>query len=108
MSLDSIVFKDKKMSDLLEEIYNNQKKKDKQINALINQLKDHVTDLGDATVVVPMIKDYLEVSVKNDDAIVKMVTIVQRMLNSQPGTSDFDLSFDELQSLIKEDPKKSK
>ena len=108
MSLDSIVFKNKKMSDLLEEIYNNQKKKDKQINALINQLKDHVTDLGDATVVVPMIKDYLEVSVKNDDAIVKMVTIVQRMLNSQPGTNDFDMSFDELQSLIKEDPKDSK
>lgn len=103
MGLDSIVFKDKKMSDLLEEIYNNQKKKDRQINALINQLKDHVNDLGDATVVVPMIKDYLEVSVKNDEAIVKMVTIVQRMLNSQPGTSEFDLSFDELQSLIKED-----
>lgn len=103
MGLDSIVFKDKKMSDLLEEIYNNQKKKDRQINALINQLKDHVNDLGDATVVVPMIKDYLEVSVKNDDAIVKMVTIVQRMLNSQPGTSEFDLSFDELQNLIKED-----
>lgn len=103
MGLDSIVFKDKKMSDLLEEIYNNQKKKDRQINALINQLKDHVNDLGDATVVVPMIKDYLEVSVKNDEAIVKMVTIVQRMLNSQPGTSEFDLSFDELQNLIKED-----
>lgn len=103
MGLDSIVFKDKKMSDLLEEIYNNQKKKDRQINALINQLKDHVNDLGDATVVVPMIKDYLEVSVKNDEAIVKMVTIVQRMLNSQPGTNEFDLSFDELQNLIKED-----
>lgn len=106
MGLDSIVFKDKKMSDLLEEIYNNQKKKDKQINSLINQLKDHVNDLGDATVVVPMIKDYLEVSVKNDDAIVKMVTIVQRMLNSQPGSSDFDMNFDELQKLIQEEPDK--
>ena len=57
MGLDSIVFKDKKMSDLLEEIYNNQKKKDKQINSLINQLKDNVNDLGDETVVVPMNKD---------------------------------------------------
>ena len=108
MGLDSIVFKDKKMSDLLEEIYNNQKKKDKQINSLINQLKDHVNDLGDATVVVPMIKDYLEVAVKNDDAIVKMVTIVQRMLNSQPGTKEFDMNFDELQKLIHDDEPKKK
>lgn len=103
MGLESIVFGNKKVSDLLEEIYNNQKKKDRQINALINQLKDHVNDLGDATVVVPMIKDYLEVSVKNDEAIVKMVTIVQRMLNSQPGSNEFDMNFDELQKLIQED-----
>ena len=49
MGLDTELFKGKKVSDVLEEIYTNSKKKDKQISALINQLKDHVNDLGDAT-----------------------------------------------------------
>mgnify|MGYP001110191123 FL=1 len=73
---------------------------------MINQLKDHVNDLGDATIVVPMIKEYLDVSVKNDDMLVRVATIIQRMLNSAPGKDDFDMSLEELQSLIQEDPKK--
>ena len=108
MGLDTELFKGKKVSDVLEEIYNNSKKKDKQITALINQLKEHVNDLGDATVVVPMIKEYLEVGVKNDDALIKMVNLVQRMTNSAPGSSDFDLSAEELQLLLQDETKDKK
>ena len=39
MSLDKIVFKDKKFADILEEIYNNQKKKSKQITSMIRELQ---------------------------------------------------------------------
>ncbi len=55
---DNIVFKNKKFSDLLEEIYNNQKKKDQQVTALISELKPLISDIGDATLVVPLIKEY--------------------------------------------------
>jgi ferritin len=103
MGLDTELFKGKKVSDVLEEIYTNSKKKDKQISALINQLKDHVNDLGDATVVVPMIKEYLDVAVKNDDALIKMLNIVNRITASSPGSSEFDLSVEELQSLLGDD-----
>ena len=106
MGLDTELFKGKKVSDVLEEIYTNSKKKDKQISALINQLKDHVNDLGDATVVVPMIKEYLDVAVKNDDALIKMLNIVNRITASSPGSSEFDLSVEELQSLLGEDSDK--
>ena len=37
--LDSNVFGDKTFSDILEEIYNNQKKRDAQVVALISELK---------------------------------------------------------------------
>jgi len=103
MGLDTELFKGKKVSDVLEEIYTNSKKKDKQISALINQLKDHVNDLGDATVVVPMIKEYLDVAVKNDDALIKMLNIVNRLTSNSPGSSEFDLSVEELQSLLGDD-----
>ena len=51
--LDKIVFGKKKFSDLLEEIYNNQKKKENQISSLISELKPLISDIGDATLIVP-------------------------------------------------------
>ena len=56
-SLDNIVFKDKKFSDILNEIYDNQKKKEKQITGLISELKPLISDIGDATLIVPRIKN---------------------------------------------------
>ena len=66
-SLDDLVFKNKKFSDLLNEIYDNQKKREKQISGLISELKPLIADIGDATLIVPLIKDYLELGVKNDE-----------------------------------------
>ena len=56
MGLDSLVFKNKSFSDILEEIYNNQNKKSKQISGLISELKPLISDIGDATLIVPLIK----------------------------------------------------
>ena len=54
---DKIVFGKKKFSDILEEIYTNQQKKDKQVSTLINELKPMMEDIGDATLIVPLIKE---------------------------------------------------
>ena len=78
-SLNQILFDDKSFSDLLKEIHGNQKKKAKQLASLIAELRPLVQSLGDATVVVPLIKEYMEISVKNDDQLIKMAAIVQRL-----------------------------
>ena len=80
--LESKVFGDKKFSDILSEIYDNQKNKEKQIHGLISELKPLISDIGDATLIVPLIKDYMEIGVKNDEQLIKMATIVQRILNN--------------------------
>ena len=77
--LNQILFDDKSFSDLLKEIHSNQKKKAKQLASLISELRPLVQSLGDATVVVPLIKEYMEISVKNDDQLIKMAAIVQRL-----------------------------
>ena len=79
-SLDSDIFGDKKLKDLFQEIYQNQKKKERQISTLIEELKPLIDDIGDATLVVPLIKEYLELGVKNDEQLIKMATIIQRCL----------------------------
>ena len=86
--LDQILFDKKTISDVVKEIYGNSKKKEKQIGTLIAELKPLMQNLGDATVVVPLIKEYLEISVKNDEHLIKMVAVVQRLLTGSSGGSD--------------------
>ena len=102
--LDNVVFGKKKFSDILEEIYTNQQKKDKQISILISELKPLVQEIGDATLIVPLIKEYLEISVKNDEQLIKMATIIQRIMNNSVGPNDgsFGISEEEKQQLLAE------
>lgn len=98
--LDTIIFEGKSSSDIFKEIYNNSKKKDKQINSLIAELKPLIQNIGDAPVVVPLIKEYLEVSVKNDEHLIKMMAVIQRLQNnSNSGNGDSLLTDEELKQL---------
>lgn len=92
-------------SDLMRDVYHNSKKKSRQIDRLIQELQPLVKNVGDATVIVPLIKDYLEVSVKNDDALVKLASVVQRLLtsgNKEEGGGEFGLSDEERARLLEE------
>jgi len=94
-SLNQILFDDKSFSDLLKEIHGNQKKKAKQLASLISELRPLVQSLGDATVIVPLIKEYMEISVKNDDQLIKMAAIVQRLSTGTSNTGDGGLLTEE-------------
>lgn len=80
MDKDSLLFDDKSFSDLLRDVYQNTKKKENQINTLIDQLKPLIRNMTDASLMVPLIKEYLEISVKNDDNLVRLTAIIQRLL----------------------------
>lgn len=103
MSLEKIIFKEKRFSDLLEEIYDNQKRKEKQISGLIGELRPLIQDTGDATIIVPLIKEYMEIGVRNDDQLVKIATILQRIFQNQDsGAEGFGISDEEREQLLKE------
>lgn len=105
MGFETEIFKGKSLSDLFSEIYDNSRKKDKQISTLISELKPLIEDVGDATLVVPMIKEYLEIGVKNDDQLVKIATIVQRLETSMQKNSGSDSDWfdtEELQALLED------
>jgi hypothetical protein len=82
MEFDIEIFKGKSFSDLMKDIYSNSSKKDRQINMLIGELRPLIQNVGDASVIVPLIKEYLEVGVKNDDHLVKLAAIVQRLVST--------------------------
>ena len=102
-NLDSNIFGKKKFSDILQEIYNNQKKKEEQISALIGELKPLINDIGDATLIVPLIKEYMDLGLKNDEQLIKMSTIIQRALSTNKSESeDFGMSAEEKAQLLEE------
>ena len=103
MSSNFEIFKGTSFSDLMKDIYHNSKKKERQINTLIQELQPMIKNVGDATVIVPLIKEYLDVAVKNDDALVKLAAVVQRLIASEnkiTGDTEFGLSDEERQQLL--------
>jgi hypothetical protein len=100
MDFEQKIFGNKSFSDLLKNIYDNSREKEKQIKDLITSLKPLVADTQSALMVVPLIKEYLDVSVKNDDSLIKMAGIVQRAMANSGGSGDGDfLSESELEQL---------
>jgi len=105
MSQEFELFKGTNFSDLMRDVYHNSKKKSRQIDTLIKSLEPMIKNIGDASIIVPMIKDYLEVSVKNDDALVKLAAVVQRLVSATSKDDDgneFGLSEEERQRLMEE------
>lgn len=102
MSLDTILFGKKKFSDLLSDIYDNQKQKDRSIKLLIADLKVLIQSTNDAAVMVPIIKDYMEIAIKNDEQLVKLAAVVQRIItNKGEDGSNMFLTDEEKEELLK-------
>tara|TARA_S200002703_G_scaffold142512_2_gene134963 strand:+ start:37 stop:417 length:381 start_codon:yes stop_codon:yes gene_type:complete len=103
MSLDKEIFSGKTLSDLFGEIYDNSKETKGQVKALIGELKPLIENIGDATLIVPMIKEYMEIGVKNDEHLIKLATVIQRIETAAAkgdGSGEFD--FSDLQDLLEE------
>jgi hypothetical protein len=101
MDFNSItLFGKKTFADLLKEIHTNSSSKEKEIRGLIEGLKPFINSAGDAVIIVPLIKDYLDVSVKNDDLLIKMAGIVQRAMNSSSGEDSMLISDAEKEMLF--------
>ena len=80
-NVDNVIFDDKKLSDVFRDIYRNTDTKREQINAFILKLTKLVMTPEDAAIISPIIKDFVEVNVKNDEHIVKVAQIAQRAMS---------------------------
>jgi hypothetical protein len=103
MSLDFDLYDGKKYSDLVKDIVKNHKAKQNQIKALTDQLVNMVNEPGDAVVVVPLIKGYLDSDIKNDEALVKLAQILQKANQTETGADgmfsdkDLEMLFSDIQ-----------
>jgi hypothetical protein len=102
MSTDFELFPGKNLSGLFKDIYDNQQNKKQRISELIAEMKKVIRHAGDMAVIGPIIKDLVDTSVKNDDSLIKMAAIAQRIIGAQhkaEGDSGF-LSDEEKEQLL--------
>ena len=103
MAIDYEIFDGKSLSSLFKDIYENTEFNRKQLDVLTRELVQFIKDGDTAVQIVPMIKEYLEINVKNDDQLVKMAGIVQRLISaeSRGGAEDeYGLSDEEKNQLL--------
>ena len=88
MSDNKEIFKGKTFQDLTRDIYENTQNKKKQIDLLISEIHGFITTIDDVILVAPIIKEYMEVSVKNDEHLVKLAGVLQRIISKSMGTDE--------------------
>jgi len=82
------IFDGKTFQDLTKDIYENSKNKKLQIDLLIQEIHGMITTIDDAVAVAPIIKEYMDVSVKNDEHLVKLASVIQRIMLKSAGATD--------------------
>ena len=102
MSLDKEIFKGKTLSDLFGEIYDTSKETKGQVKGLIGELKPLIENIGDATLIVPMIKEYMEIGVRNDEHLIKLATVIQRIETAAAKGDTDEFDFSDIQDLLEE------
>lgn len=88
MSFDNVIFDGKTLSDMFSDVYKNTEKKREQINQYVTSMVKLIRTPEDAAMLGPVIKDFLEVNVKNDEHIVRLVQIAQRLVSVSSKTND--------------------
>ena len=82
------IFEGKTFQDLTKDIYENSQKKKLQIDLLIQEVHGMITNINDVVMVAPIIKEFMDVSVKNDEHLVKLAGVLQRILVKSTGATD--------------------
>jgi hypothetical protein len=97
------VFGSTSLSDLFKQIHKNNKDIDKKIEDFIETMKPMATaNVGNATNLMPVVKDLIDVNVKNNEQLVKMAGIAQRAATSNSNSEADLINMDEINALLEE------
>jgi len=88
MSDEKEIFEGKTFQDLTKDIYENTTKRKVQIDLLISEIHGFITTIDDVVMVAPIIKEYMDTAVRNDEHLVKLAGVLQRIISKSQGDND--------------------
>ncbi len=84
------IFDGKTFQDLTKDIYDNVKNKKLQLDLLVQEIHGFIRTIDDAILIAPVIKEIMDVSVKNDEHLVKLASVLQRIITKSISGVDDD------------------
>jgi hypothetical protein len=105
MELEKEVFPGKTISDLVKEVYDKQNNQTSTIKAEIERLAEMIEGPGDAIVLMPTIKGLIDSSLKNDEVLVKLLSLFQKAASASQKDADSEegiLSKSDIEQLMKD------
>ena len=115
MDLDKEIFKGKKITDLVKEVYEKHKNQESRISGEIERLSEFISSPGDAIIIVPLLKGFFDSSLKNDEVLMKILQLFQKAAEKNQNAdgdssilSEKDIAqlFSEVNSIVPKDQKK--
>jgi len=115
MDLDKEIFKGKKISDLVKEVYEKHKSQENKLSSEIERLSELISSPGDAIIIVPLLKGFFDSSLKNDEVLMKILQLFQKAAEKAQSAdtessllSEKDIAqlFSEVNSIIPKEDKK--
>lgn len=100
------LFNGKTFSDLMKDIYTNSNEKKQQLDVLLNELRPLVTSMEQASMLYPLIKDVLDIGIRNDDMLIKLANVFQKHVSVDKkltsATNEGILTEEDKDNLIKD------
>ena len=102
MSTDYKIFDNTTLSDILKKIDHNSQRNKIQIETTIQELMTYIKDPNTAVQLFPMISDFMEANIRNDELLVKLAAVVHRVMttDSKGGTDELGLSDKEKEDIL--------
>ena len=88
MSADYEIYKGKTIADLFKKIDDNSNRNKIQIESLIQEMMVFIKDPQSAQTLFPMISDFMEANIRNDELLVKLGAVVQRVMQAESKAQD--------------------
>jgi len=95
------LFDDIRVTDLIKEIYTNRKEKNERITEILDELQPSINS-NTALIVGSTINSCIDASIKNDEILVKLLTVIQKILTTNEKLNDGTLSVQGNDSEMKE------
>ena len=83
MDNDYEIYKGKTFSDLCKDIVKNSDEKRTQLDIVVTDLREMIKTVNDAVTVVPLLHSYFEAGIRNDEQLIKLAAIIQRLISGK-------------------------
>lgn len=79
------LYKGKSFASLCKDIVSNSDEKKQQLDIVVTDLRDMIKTVNDAVTIVPLLKEYFDVGIRNDEQLIKLAAIIQRLMSGKTG-----------------------